>query len=56
MTLHTASSVRRPASKCGAAIGDSSTFSRTEPSLGRESFGTVTSHDTCAITCTANQQ
>jgi len=52
---HTASSLRRPASKCGAAIGDSSTFISRLPSLGRESFGTVISHDTCAITCTANQ-
>ena len=50
---HTTSSLRRPPSKWGAAIGDNSILMTMMPSLGRESFGTVTSHDTCTITCTA---
>ena len=39
-----------PASNCGAAIGESSTFTNKIPSVGRVCLGSVTSHETCAIT------
>jgi hypothetical protein len=42
----TDSSDGRPASKCGAAIGDSSTLTTILPSFGLVSFGTVTSQET----------
>jgi len=44
----TANSDCRPASKCGAPMGLSSTLTNSKPSLGRVGLGCCTSQETCA--------